>query len=95
MFIFLLTPFDTKECYCFESNLSLVLLIIKVCNIVLKSSKHEEAYFPHDFIFVSSLFHWDNIVKKCFQKWWFGKKTKSGRMLSIEEGSNLLHTMLY
>ena len=26
MFIFLLTPFDTKDCY-FQSNLSLVLLI--------------------------------------------------------------------
>ena len=27
MFIFLLTPFDARNCYCFESNLSLMLLI--------------------------------------------------------------------
>ena len=40
MFIFLLTPFDTRDCYSFKSNVRLVLhikmfLTRKACNVVL------------------------------------------------------------
>ena len=37
----------------------------KTCNIILKSSKHEEIIFPHEFIFVFILyFIGGDIVKK-------------------------------
>ena len=56
MFI-LLTPFDTWDCYNFESNLNQVLLlkvlyIKKACNTVSQSSKNGEITLPHEFIFV-------------------------------------------
>ena len=57
MFIFLLTPFDTWDCYNFESNLNQVLLlkvlyIKKACNTVSQSPKNGEITLPHEFIFV-------------------------------------------
>ena len=56
MFIFLLTLFD---CYYFESNLSLVSYksasYKKTCNVVLKSSKHEQITFLIIFPFIPYL----------------------------------------
>ena len=56
---FLLVPFNTGDSYCFESNLSLVLhievLLMKVYNVVLQSSKHD---FPARIYFsVYLVFH--------------------------------------
>ena len=60
MFIFLLTLLDTSDCYYFESNLSLVLLIKvsckKTCNVVSQSSKHRDH------------FDWGGIVKIMLSK---------------------------
>ena len=57
MFIFLLTLSDTKDCYYFKSNLSIMLLIkaflTKKASIALvKSFKHVKITFPHVFILV-------------------------------------------
>ena len=75
MFIFLLTPFDTRDYYYFKSNLSL-LLLTKVfltkntCNVVLQSSKHEEITLPEEFMVAFILYFIGAILsKKYCQKW--------------------------
>ena len=78
--------FDTKACYYFEPNISLVLLI-KVfltkkmeCNYILKSFKHEEitSSFESFFFFLFS----PNTLKRYRQKHVksedFGKNVKRG-----------------
>ena len=52
MFIFLLTPFGTWDYY-FRSNLSLMLLIKKACNVVFQSSKDEELSLSHEFFLIA------------------------------------------
>ena len=82
--IFLWTPFDTWDCYYFESNLYLVLhikmlFIKKACNFVLQSSKHEEITFPHEFTPVFILYSIGAILSKNVVKsGGFGKKYKRG-----------------
>ena len=64
MFIFRLIPFNNSDCYYFESNLSMVLLVQKHKNYVLQSSKHEKMTFHcHCFLLYTS-FNWGNIIKK-------------------------------
>ena len=67
MLAFLLTHSDTRDCYYFESNLSLVLpinvlLIEKACKVDLYSPKQEEILFVHEFIFV--------LIMYCFGRYW-------------------------
>ena len=75
IFIFLLNLLNTWCCYNFESNLSFmwhmkVLLVKKECNVVLKSSNHEEISFPHWFIFVFTLYIIGVMLsKKCCRNW--------------------------
>ena len=93
IFFFFFTPFDTKDCNYFESNLSLVLLIKvfltkKACNVVWKPSKHEEITFPKEFIFGFIPYFVGVILSKKCQKWRLPKKYIKGgwpcRGLSIE-----------
>ena len=73
MLNFLLNPFNTWGYYYFESNFSLVWhinvqLIEKGCD-VLYSSKHEETFFPHEFIFAfTSYTIGQNCQKICFRR---------------------------
>ena len=47
-----------------------VLLVKKECNVVLKSSNHEEISFPHWFIFVFTLYIIGVMLsKKCCRNW--------------------------
>ena len=72
MFIFLVTPVDTLNCYYFESNVS---LINKACHIVLKPSKHKEITFPHEFLFVFIPFIIRMILlKNIVEKWGLEQK---------------------
>ena len=68
-----ITHFDTKDCYYFKSNLSLVFLIKvflkRSCNVVLKPSKHKEITFPSEFVFVFISYFIEGILsKECCQK---------------------------
>ena len=82
MFIFLLTPFDTSDCYYFKINLSQVLLVKvlltkKACNIVFWSSKNEEITLPQEFTFVFiQYFNGTILLKNSCQKQVVLKKYK-------------------
>ena len=75
IFIFVLTPFDTWGCKLFGVKSQPVdvyksVAYKKPCNNVLYSFKHEEATFPHAFVFVFiPQFFGAILSKKCFQKW--------------------------
>ena len=74
IFIFVLTPFDTWGCKLFGVKSQPVdvyksVAYKKPCNNVLYSFKHEEATFPHAFVFVFiPQFFGGDIVKKMFSK---------------------------
>ena len=95
MFIFLLTPFDTKDCYHFGLNLGQMLLM-KVLFI-------KKVTLSHEFIFVYLVFQWADIFGKVLPKR-FGegrggqKKYKKGNShigkLSIEGRLNPLPTVI-
>ena len=68
MFIFLLTPFDTWDCYYLVSNLNLVLLIKKSSNVLLWSSKDEEITLPQGFICVCIWYFIGAIQRKVLSK---------------------------
>ena len=78
----------------------------KACKVVSQSSKKEKRTFPHEIIFVFIWFFIGTILSKNpDQKWGVQKKDKNkgwsynggvgsvGWGVSIEGGSNLLHTM--
>ena len=50
--IFLLHPFNTRDCYYFTSNVSLVwhikVMFVKKYNVVLQSWKHKGTTFAHE-----------------------------------------------
>ena len=83
MLAFLLTHSDTRDCYYFESNLSLVLpinvlLIEKACKVDLYSPKQEEILFAHEFIFVLIMYCFGRYCQK-MSKVRASKKRYKGR----------------
>ena len=83
MFIFVLTPFDTWDCYYFGLNLSLG----KAFNIVFYFSKNEEITLPHKFIFVFIRYFNGMILSKKFAKSSrFRKKIKTGVVIYRKGG---------
>ena len=83
MFFFLLTTFDTRDCYYFESNPSLVFLFkaflakkgkTTTQNVVLLSSKSEEISFPNEFAFMFILNFIDTKSSEKCQRGWIWKK---------------------
>ena len=97
MFIFLLTPFDTRDCYYLVSELSLV----KLLTLFYSFLKIKKDFCPVNlFLYVSGI-SFGRCCRKSVAKSKKDKKMKEGkkgdghiRGLSIEWDSNLLHTMI-
>ena len=88
----------------FPTNLTMVwyakvLLIKEECNVVLQSSKHEEITFPHEYLFVFTLYITGAILSKNvvngggFKKIYIKGRWPNGGGLSIEGGVQTFYTL--
>ena len=82
MFIFLLTPFDTWDCYYFKLNLSQVLLIKvlfikKACKVFFSLLKWKNNFATWVYFSIYPVFQLGNIGKFCL-KWGVQKKYNMG-----------------